>query len=90
MFVVVMSKLRYREHISLHEVYQRIITSTEFKNHRFDTPSTGKLAPTQITQQNLELLKRILLPSSSVYIIQEDRMKLAGNLIYSYNKPVLL
>ena len=68
-----MSKLRYREHISLHELYLRIISSAEFKNHRIENPAlTGKLSTTQITKQNLDLLKRILLPSSSVYIIQED------------------
>ena len=68
-----MSKLRYREHISLHELYSQIISSAEFKNHHIENPAlTGKLSSSQITKQNLDLLKRILLPSSSVYIIQED------------------
>lgn len=71
-----MSKLRFREHISLNDIFTRIITSAEFKESRTansDESEVEKMAPSAIMKQNLEFLKQVLLKYSSIYIVQEDR-----------------
>lgn len=71
-----MSKLRFREHISLNDLFTRIVTSPEFKESRplnSDESEVERMSPSVIMKQNLEFLKQVLLKYSSLYIIQQDR-----------------
>ena len=70
-----MNKLRNREHISLNEVYSKIISSTEFKATHKAQPEEAmeKMNPALITKQNMDFLKSILLQYANTFIIQEDR-----------------
>lgn len=71
-----MSKLRFREHISLNDLFTRIVTSPEFKESRTlnsDESEVERMPPSVIMKQNLEFLKQVLLKYSSLYIIQQDR-----------------
>ena len=82
--LAVMRTLRFREQISLTEMYYRIITSDEFKGHVSSCPTIRrKLEGTSnsskpsdtIVHQNMEFLRSVLLSVSSVFIIQEDGKK---------------
>lgn len=73
--VDVMNKLRNREHVSLNEVYSKIISSPEFSSRRVPSEETNeKVNPALITKQNLEFLRENLLQYATTYIIQEDRL----------------
>lgn len=87
-----MSKLRFREHISLNDVFTRIVTSTEFKESRTansDESEVNRMPPSAIMKQNLDFLKQVLLKYSSMYIIQEDRRSKYECLICSCHSPTL-
>lgn len=80
--IAVMSTLRFREQISLTDMYSRIITSDEFKGHVSSCPIQRELGGTSnskpsdtIVHQNVEFLRSVLLSVSSVFIIQEDGKK---------------
>ena len=86
--IAIMNTLRYREHISLPDLYTLILSSPQFKEHLQTTNRlTNSPTPTggmtmnglsfkngnSFMNQNLELLRSVLMEGSSKYIIQEDR-----------------
>ena len=73
--VDIMSKLRNREHISLNEVYSKIISSADFKATHKAQPEEKmeKMNPALVTKQNMDFLKNNLLQYANTFIIQEDR-----------------
>ena len=80
-----MNTLRYREHISLPDLYTLIVLSPQFRDYLQAAKRTnessysisgisgGSKSVNPYMAQNLELLRTVLLGGSSKYIIQEDR-----------------
>lgn len=74
-----MGTLRFREKISLAELFGKIAASEEFRSRRIDASDMmdgsvmrdGNESKSTL-QRNLDFLKSVLLSSSAMYILQED------------------
>ena len=75
-----MGTLRFREKISLTEMFDKIAASEEFRSRRIDVSDMmddgsvmrdGSESKSTL-QRNLDFLKSVLLSSSAMYVLQED------------------
>lgn len=79
-FTAIMGTLRFREKISLTEMFDKIAASEEFRSRRIDVSDMmddgsvmrdGSESKSTL-QRNLDFLKSVLLSSSAMYVLQED------------------
>ena len=89
-----MSKLRNQEHVTLNEIYLIIIQSPEIRKIKDALNQTDEFAlkqnPSQLMKRNMEFLKSVLIKSSSLYVIQEDRIPFSTLISISLFKEDLL
>ena len=87
--VDVMSKLRNLERVTLNEIYHLILQSPAIRKIKKlsmnkEEVFAMKQNPSLLMKRNMEFLKSILIKSSPLYVVQEDRMHSSSQLRISF------